>query len=341
MTKQVFIEAAAKLVESWDSRFDGPPPPNGYVPTTTEDEYPDLHAHLLGLRMLDRVPLSYLVPDAQLLPPESVRFFFVDPVFTDRLVEGALAAATVGTPDQLILDWAQRLSVVYGATEPTFLPQGQPLMTSVVAYLREWLDVAVKEEIAPDGASPKLLPYQLPPRLQLTGLIMRSSIVRRWPQLRVAAYKTADAQTPLAVSRPFRHNASTLMVLIAGLPAVVDIIEPDEGVRFGVEQVNGGNFNIKVDPAPGSPAPSPLQTIGGRFRDPADRVIDMEHLAKAMASAPGSSVGSGHLSLGLEQRPYAQRFRPTTAWSEARLTELDTWAGAAAAAAETLRRGES
>jgi hypothetical protein len=58
-----------------------------------------LRERLLGLTLLDGVPLSYLVPDPRLLPPESVRFFFLEPNWIERLLEGALAAANVGTMD--------------------------------------------------------------------------------------------------------------------------------------------------------------------------------------------------------------------------------------------------
>src|SRR5687768_2867210 len=59
-----------------------------------------LRRWLVDLRLLRHVPFHYLVPRPELLPTESVRFFYVDPTFTDRLVDGALAAGNVGTMDQ-------------------------------------------------------------------------------------------------------------------------------------------------------------------------------------------------------------------------------------------------
>lgn len=54
---------------------------------------------LLDLRLLRHVPLAYLVPDPELLPPESIRFFHLDRTWTDRLVDGAMSAGNVGTVD--------------------------------------------------------------------------------------------------------------------------------------------------------------------------------------------------------------------------------------------------
>ncbi|MEM8980754.1 MAG: hypothetical protein AAGD04_14805 [Pseudomonadota bacterium] len=50
--------------------------------------------HLLELRA---VPFSYLVPDAEMLPPESFRFFDLDPFWLDCLRDGALAVGRTDT----------------------------------------------------------------------------------------------------------------------------------------------------------------------------------------------------------------------------------------------------
>ena len=73
------------------------------VMTTLTETDPDDGEHvvpgairraLAGLRLLSGVPFSYLVPDASLLPPESVRFFYLDRNWTDALVQGVLGIGT-------------------------------------------------------------------------------------------------------------------------------------------------------------------------------------------------------------------------------------------------------
>lgn len=61
-----------------------------------------LEARLLGLALLDGVPLHYLVPDPEMVPPESIRFFFLDPNWIECLLAGALAAATIGSMDDQV-----------------------------------------------------------------------------------------------------------------------------------------------------------------------------------------------------------------------------------------------
>lgn len=56
-----------------------PPPP------------PEVSGWLDRLNLLEGVPFNYLVPDARLLPPESIRFFEVDPLWMDCLLDGAFS----------------------------------------------------------------------------------------------------------------------------------------------------------------------------------------------------------------------------------------------------------
>src|SRR5205809_3609299 len=78
-------------------------PPDGVVPAKI------LRA-LARLRLLEGVPFSYLVPDAELTPPETIRFFYLDRNATDALVQGALSVGTVNAVDRVQL--AQLYQVV-------------------------------------------------------------------------------------------------------------------------------------------------------------------------------------------------------------------------------------
>lgn len=51
------------------------------------------------IRVLRRIPISYLVPDADLLPPESIRFFWVDQTWVDRVIDGVFSNTNLGTVD--------------------------------------------------------------------------------------------------------------------------------------------------------------------------------------------------------------------------------------------------
>ena len=52
-----------------------------------------------SLRKLEKVPFNYLVPDERMLPPESIRFFRVDPAWVDCLTDGAFSIGRVASSD--------------------------------------------------------------------------------------------------------------------------------------------------------------------------------------------------------------------------------------------------
>jgi hypothetical protein len=64
----------------------------------------ELRRFCARLRLLNGVPFSYLVPDAELLPIESIRFFYVDRAWTDALVQGVLSVGTITTADRAQLE---------------------------------------------------------------------------------------------------------------------------------------------------------------------------------------------------------------------------------------------
>ena len=55
------------------------------------------------LRLLEGVPFANLVVDTELLPEESIRWFYIDRRWTDALVQGALSVGTVNSDDRVQL----------------------------------------------------------------------------------------------------------------------------------------------------------------------------------------------------------------------------------------------
>src|SRR5262249_9248244 len=104
VNKQTSVAAVAE----WVGKFTIETTPDGLSmsPPVSEKSLFDglmIPAHLLGwltdLRLLRNIPLSYLVPDPELLPPEAIRFFHVDYTWIDRVIDGVFAAANTGTVD--------------------------------------------------------------------------------------------------------------------------------------------------------------------------------------------------------------------------------------------------
>jgi len=176
----------------------------------------ELRRFLARLKLLHGVPFSYLVPDARLLPPESIRFFYLDRAWADALVQGALSVGTVSSADRAQLE-------------------------AVYPHIVAEVDDAERRVRKPGNEQP----------LQgasgtVTGFLLRSRAVSGWPNLHVRAYARDvledDVLTTTAESDPSRLKVlrlerlapAVLLALIDGVPAVVHIEEPRQGLQFGV-----------------------------------------------------------------------------------------------------------
>ncbi|GGX74390.1 hypothetical protein [Streptomyces hiroshimensis] len=153
-----------------------------------------LSAHLAPLisavdqvKLLAATPLSHLVPDARMLPPESLRFFHVDPQWCTALRDGVLSTG-IGTS----------------------------------------LDAAVN----------RLAHEALEEPRPLTGLLMRSALVRNWPDVVVEPRVTGGngEPQPLTVAHRVIIGPDLLLCLFDGVPDEVRFREPHEGIHFGVDE---------------------------------------------------------------------------------------------------------
>ncbi len=162
---------------------------------------------LLDLRLLRKVPLSYLVADAALLPAESIRFFNVDLTWVDRLIDGVFSAANTGTVD-----------ITYSV--------------GMLQLVRTALDGGLQDIANSSAPGTSWSADQ-----GMTGMLIRSDLVRRWPDLIVRAYNGTDEKTaPLApVLRAEPISKDVYIAIFGGAPQLVQVREPHVGVRFGLE----------------------------------------------------------------------------------------------------------
>src|SRR5271169_137539 len=71
--------------------------------SVTADLVSDEVTNWLGrLVLLYGVPFHYLVPEEEMLPSESIRFFYVDPIWIQCLVQGACSVGSSGYVDTII-----------------------------------------------------------------------------------------------------------------------------------------------------------------------------------------------------------------------------------------------
>lgn len=264
----------------------------------------ELRRFLARLRLLHGVPFSYLVPDADLLPIESIRFFYLDRGWTDALVQGALSVGTISTVDRVQLE-------------------------AVYPHIRDEVDETERTLRRPKGEE----------RLQgaggtITGFLMRSRLVSGWPNLHVRAYSRDllpdDALTTAAEANPDRMKVlrmerlapAVLLVLFDGVPAVVHMEEPRQGIQFGVrlntdDPPDQRQAKVKVrDNQSGEPVPpentfTTKNAVDVPFRKGAPGVINVGELRKRLAAKAPNSDGAlepNEYALQMLRFPYRQVF---------------------------------
>ena len=282
--------------------------PNVGAEPEAADLIPDeLRDWLVRLRLLHDVPFAYFVADTELLPAESIRWFYVDRRWTDSLVQGALSVGTVNTDDRMQL-------------------------TDRYAEIRDALDTAERNVRRREG-DPMLAGGAGP----ISGFILRSRVVSGWPALHVRAFKEEPTEGDgfdfpdnhpqrMRLLRLERLAPAVLLCLFDGIPKEVHIQEPRQGVQFGVEQTVSGSTMRATLPVrrPQTGVNDTGQFVDVHFRPGASGVVDIQRLERNLAAKGGAGPGpnpvldSAEYALQLIRFPYRRiygdpdRLRPDT-----------------------------
>jgi hypothetical protein len=260
-----------------------------------------LRQSLAGLRLLEGVPFAYLVADSLQLPPESIRFFYVDRAWTDALVQGALSVGTVNSSDRAQLEQLHR-------------------------QLRDEIDEEERIIRAPGGEA-----VQKGPAGTITGFLLRSRAVSGWPAMHVRAYRREVGKDNEVIpeSNPDRIKLlrlerlapAVLLALFDGVPALVHLEEPRQGVQFGVrlEPSGGANqFSAKVfaRDATTSDDIEPNVPMAVAFRPGAPGVLNLRKTGQTFLGTPGTNMGpaldGAEFALQMLRFPYRQVFGDTS-----------------------------
>jgi hypothetical protein len=279
--------------------------PQQVAPGSTESGMPPyMESFLAHLRLLVGVPFAYLVPDSRMLPPESIRFFYLDRSWTDRLVDGAIAVGKIGTREQ----------AHHQAQEPGVRQQ----LDQTERIVRQLQRGASFMDLRPTNAA------DMAPADVVTGFLLRSYLVTGWPQMEVRAYNQV-------IQEPFDHNApnvlaaklttlrlerlspSIMIAMFSGIPQMVTLEEPHHGVQFGLKVNEQQQFILEPRDATGqeiaaTPIPVPMRSGNSR-------VVDVASLWTQLTQQPSPPLaplsGSGSFALEALSPPFRQHFQGT------------------------------
>ena len=279
---------------------------------------PYMESFLASLRLLIGVPFEYLIPDPRLLPDESIRFFYLDRSWADRLVDGAVTVGKIGSREQAHHQaQSAKVSGTLDVSERMVrqLQRGGDFETVRGAIF--------KGELARAGL--------------VTGFLLRSAVVSGWPHMDVRAYterikEPFDASSAAAIKRQLpllrleRLSPGVMLALFQGVPELVTLEEPHHGVQFGIDM----NGNARVVPLRSKTGQLlqkktenrainvPLPTRGRR-----SDVIDVLRLRDALAAQaitpppshddvrPIMQTGSAAFAIAVLNPPWRQRFEGT------------------------------
>ncbi|HEY3581899.1 MAG TPA: hypothetical protein VGK82_15195 [Pyrinomonadaceae bacterium] len=171
------------------------------------------------LRLLKGVPFNYLVPDERMLPPESIRFFYLDINWIDSLLDGAFSIGRNLTKTENA--FSHNLD---SAVTPKVKQQGRAGAASVRAEAL--------------GVEPPLASLQV-----VSGFLLRSTVVSAYRGIGANVYPLGGTPQDPTVTlldilrfEPLGPNSDTLICLVDGDAYRVDIHEAPEHLHYGINK---------------------------------------------------------------------------------------------------------
>lgn len=168
--------------------------------------------------LLYGIPFSYIVPDARMLPPESIRFFYIDPGWLMTMAQGATSVGRTNAKDST-LDTYLRYEALNDALT----------------------DAASVRESGAASNEPKAVKADWP----LTGFLIHSEVVAGWQGVEMHAMDVSGAE--LAPLRIDRLAPGIMLCIFNGKVETLTVKQPPEGMHFGLSpDVDGGYRRLKL-----------------------------------------------------------------------------------------------
>lgn len=247
---------------------------------------------LADLSLLYRVPFAYLVPDEQMLPEDSIRFFRVDFHWLYALLDGAMSLGRNFQEnyeqDTVLIE--QILSEIYEkrcAVRPRLLRKSPDAQKR---YVKRCFLAADDKKTGQVN----------------TGFLMRSELVKSFQGIEFAAYAQKGDKEPLPCLRLEVIGKEILIGIYAGECNYLEIRQPPEGMHFGMVDAGGSYEKLLRDLDTGELfTDKPENRVKIAIRDRQRGVINIvetaENIRKTLAL---SKVTSAHLALQLIQNPF-------------------------------------
>ncbi len=247
-----------------------------------EEKLPQaVEKHLQELSLLYGVPYPNLVPSADLLPPESIRFFYLNSEWIFSLLDGALSPGR-----DIGIDHRMDASLIEGVIKE--------ILGSNHNIRRELQGKTPLPSFDAEGSFPVC-----------TGFLLRSGLVSGWRGLEFKAFQT-DVASPLTCLRLETLSQDVLIGLYRGRINTLEIAQPPESFHFGFTAAAGRPDQFEKtlrSESDGTIDPSRTIPISLRGRKE-DRVVNLKAAAEDMSSSVGHPVTPAWFALHMIQNAF-------------------------------------
>jgi hypothetical protein len=190
----------------------------------------EMQEWLSRLSLLYGVPFNYLVPDENMLPVESIRFFYLDNNWIDSILDGA---ASIG-----------RNTFADAFHDSLFMDSIRTCAYKENVNVRRQL--LGKARLAAGSES----------AVVYTGFLLRSVLISAFPGLEVQGFSSLDdTRQPLEIVRMETLSEDVMICIFKGELQRLEIHEPPEGLHFGGDLGVDGKYTRPLRQLNGNMAP--------------------------------------------------------------------------------------
>ncbi|MFO1431302.1 MAG: hypothetical protein U1F76_14355 [Candidatus Competibacteraceae bacterium] len=196
--------------------------------TAESSAMPEVITNFIGqLRLLVGVPFAWMAPDERMLPPESFRLFSLDPNWIEALVDGAFSIGRA-TEAELKAD-----------REPHKMLRSASAVKARMRRMNDRRPLLHAESSDKDALK------------TVTGVLLRSQLVRGWPRLNINGYSSSKELPKLRMTR---LSPDVMICLFDGAVSTVTIHEAPEQLHCGVERTLEGDATTTLRKVSGADA---------------------------------------------------------------------------------------
>ena len=253
-----------------------------------EGDIPDeILSSMAEWALLYEVPFPYMAVREEMLPPESIRFFYLDRNYIFALLDGAMSPGR-----SFSIDYRHDMDIIDEALGQAFM-ESRNIRPKLQGKAVQKADMSINtnEQV-------------------ITGFLLRSVLVEGFRGLEFKAYGE-DEKIPLRALRLETLGPEVLLGLYAGEISRLEIAQPPEGMHFGFTRKQNGGFEKRLRSLEdGALLDGKGALVDVAMRNEPLRVVDLAGTVRNIQKGLGlSEADSAVAALEMIQNPFVGEVR--------------------------------